>query len=165
MAGYHQHDAHEWYQYLIDKLHLCTEGHSENSQDSCRCFFHKTFYGKLRSTVTCDKCGNITRTDEPMIDLSLDVQIQAKKRAMGGIGSSGTPTLNGCLESFTTPEKLMADVYTCDDECGGTPQKATKQMQIKKLPAFLCMQLKVCLLRFSQSLSRSLSNMVIALRT
>lgn len=146
MAGYYQHDAHEWYQFLIDRLHACTEGHSDNSEKACPCFFHRTFYGKLRSSVTCDKCGNVTRKDEPMIDLSLDVQIQAKKRAMGGIGSAGTPTLNGCLESFTSPEKLMADAYNCNG-CGGTPQKATKQMQIKKLPAILCMQLKVRCLR------------------
>lgn len=75
------------------------------------------------------------------MDLSLDVQVQAKKRQLGGRGSS-TPTLNGCLESFTSPEKLMADVYNCSG-CGGTPQKATKQLKIKKLPAILCMQLKV----------------------
>lgn len=79
-----------------------------------------------------------------MIDLSLDVQIQAKKRAMGGGGSASTPTLNGCLESFTSPEKLMADAYNCSG-CRGTPQKAIKQMQIKKLPTILCMQLKVCI--------------------
>lgn len=78
-----------------------------------------------------------------MIDLSLDVQVQAKKRAMGGvIGPSSTATLKGCLESFTSPEHLMADAYNCD-QCGGTPQKATKQLQIKKLPAILCLQLKV----------------------
>lgn len=142
MAGYYQHDAHEWYQYLIDKLHACTEGHENDSEKGCPCFFHKTFYGKLRSSVTCDKCGNVNRTDESMIDLSLDVQIQAKKRAMGGGGSASTPTLSGCLESFTSPEKLMADAYNCSG-CGGTPQKATKQMQIKKLPTILCMQLKV----------------------
>lgn len=142
MAGYDQHDAHEWYQYLIDKLHACTEGHEDDSEKGCQCFFHKTFYGKLRSSVACDKCGNVNRTDEPMIDLSLDVQIQAKKRAMGGGGSSSTPTLSGCLQSFTSPEKLMADAYNCSG-CGGTPQKATKQMQIKKLPTILCMQLKV----------------------
>lgn len=144
MAGYYQHDAHEWYQFIIDKLHACTEGHVDNSEKGCPCFFHKTFYGKLRSSVTCDKCGNVNRTDEPMIDLSLDVQIQAKKRAMGGGGSASTPTLNGCLESFTSPEKLMADAYNCSG-CGGTPQKAIKQMQIKKLPTILCMQLKVCI--------------------
>lgn len=76
-----------------------------------------------------------------MVDLSLDVQVQAKKRAMGGNGTS-PPTLSGCLESFTSPEKLMADVYNCSG-CGNTPQKATKQLRIKKLPAILCMQLKV----------------------
>lgn len=81
------------------------------------------------------------------MDLSLDVQVQAKKRALGGGGSAATPTLEGCLESFTSPERLMADVYNCSG-CGGTPQKATKQLRIKRLPAILCMQLKVCFYRF-----------------
>jgi ubiquitin carboxyl-terminal hydrolase 22/27/51 len=92
--------------------------------------------------VTCDKCGNVTKTEDPIVDLSLDVQVQAKKRQLGGRASSMPPTLNGCLESFTSPEKLMADVYNCSG-CGNTPQKATKQLRIKKLPAILCMQLKV----------------------
>ena len=39
----------------------------------------------------------------------------------------------------------MADVYNCGG-CGGTPQRATKQLRIKRLPAILCMQLKVSLL-------------------
>ncbi|GMF75487.1 unnamed protein product [Aspergillus oryzae] len=140
-----QQDAHEYYQFLVDKLHSSTDGHHENHEKGCPCFFHKTFYGKLRSSVTCDKCGNVTRTDDPMVDLSLDVQVQAKKRAMGGAGPSSTPTLSGCLESFTSPEKLMAGVYNCSG-CGGSAQKATKQLRIKKLPAILCMQLKVSLL-------------------
>ncbi|CEN59638.1 Putative Ubiquitin C-terminal hydrolase Ubp8 [Aspergillus calidoustus] len=141
LAGYQQQDAHEYYQFLVDKLHASAEGHREGHGKGCHCFFHRTFYGKLRSSVTCDKCGNVTKTEDPIVDLSLDVQ--AKKRVMGGGGSghSTAPTLSGCLESFTSPEKLMADVYNCDG-CGGTPQKATKQLQIKKLPAILCMQLK-----------------------
>ncbi|GAB1194865.1 hypothetical protein APSETT444_004116 [Aspergillus pseudonomiae] len=141
LAGYQQQDAHEYYQFLVDKLHSSTDGHHENHEKGCPCFFHKTFYGKLRSSVTCDKCGNVTRTDDPMVDLSLDVQVQAKKRAMGGAGASSPPTLSGCLESFTSPEKLMAGVYNCSG-CGGSAQKATKQLRIKKLPAILCMQLK-----------------------
>jgi len=127
----------------VDKLHASTEGHVEDPSEKCHCFFHKAFYGTLRSSVTCDRCGNVTRTEDPMVDLSLDVQVQAKKRALGGQGSSTTPTLTGCLESFTSPEKLMAGVYNCSG-CGGTPQKATKQLRIKKLPAILCIQLKVC---------------------
>ncbi|PLB34555.1 putative ubiquitin C-terminal hydrolase Ubp8 [Aspergillus candidus] len=149
LAGYQQQDAHEYYQFLVDKLHASTEGHNDSHKGGCSCFFHKTFYGKLRSSVTCDKCGNITRTEDPMVDLSLDVQVQAKKRAMGGNGTS-PPTLSGCLESFTSPEKLMADVYNCSG-CGNTPQKATKQLRIKKLPAILCMQLK----RFEHTFSVS----------
>ncbi|KAE8150426.1 ubiquitin carboxyl-terminal hydrolase [Aspergillus avenaceus] len=141
LAGYQQQDAHEYYQFLVDKLHSSTDGHNENHAKGCPCFFHKTFYGKLRSSVTCDKCGNVTRTEDPMVDLSLDVQVQAKKRAMGGVGPSATPTLSGCLESFTSPEKLNAGVYNCSG-CGGSAQKATKQLRIKKLPAILCMQLK-----------------------
>ncbi|RAL03790.1 putative ubiquitin C-terminal hydrolase Ubp8 [Aspergillus ibericus CBS 121593] len=150
LAGYQQQDAHEYYQFLVDKLHASTEGHREGHEKGCPCFFHKTFYGKLRSSVTCDKCGNVTRTDDPMVDLSLDVQVQAKKRAMGGIGASSTPTLSGCLDSYTSPEKLMAGVYNCS-HCGGTPQKATKQLRIRKLPAILCMQLK----RFEHTFSVS----------
>ncbi|KAF4234482.1 hypothetical protein CNMCM6805_008583 [Aspergillus fumigatiaffinis] len=142
LAGYHQQDAHEYYQFLVDKLHTSTEGHVDDHDQGCSCFFHQTFYGKLKSSVKCDNCGNITKTEDPMLDLSLDVQVQAKKRAMGGgVGPSATPTLNGCLESFTSPERLMAGVYNCS-ECGGTPQKATKRLRIKKLPAILCMQLK-----------------------
>ncbi|PYH46855.1 putative ubiquitin C-terminal hydrolase Ubp8 [Aspergillus saccharolyticus JOP 1030-1] len=148
LAGYQQQDAHEYYQFLVDKLHASTEGHHENHQKGCPCFFHKTFYGKLRSSVTCDKCGNVTRTEDPMVDLSLDVQV--KKRAMGGGVGSSTPTLSGCLESFTSPEKLMAGVYNCS-QCNGNSQKATKQLRIKKLPAILCMQLK----RFEHSASVS----------
>jgi ubiquitin carboxyl-terminal hydrolase 22/27/51 len=143
LAGYQQQDAHEYYQFLVDKLHTSAEGNRENHEKGCSCFFHRTFYGKLRSSVTCDRCGNVTKTEDPIVDLSLDVQVQAKKRAMGGgTGPSVTPTLSGCLESFTSPEKLMADVYNCSG-CGNTPQKATKQLRIKKLPAILCMQLKV----------------------
>ncbi|KAB8079422.1 ubiquitin carboxyl-terminal hydrolase [Aspergillus leporis] len=141
LAGYQQQDAHEYYQFLVDKLHTSSDGHHENHEKGCPCFFHRTFYGKLRSSVTCDKCGNVTRTEDPMVDLSLDVQVQAKKRAMGGAGASSTPTLSGCLESFTSPEKLLAGVYNCSG-CGGSAQKATKQLRIKKLPAILCMQLK-----------------------
>ncbi|KAL3428836.1 hypothetical protein BDV09DRAFT_181414 [Aspergillus tetrazonus] len=151
LAGYQQQDAHEYYQFLVDKLHTSAEGNRENHEKGCSCFFHRTFYGKLRSSVTCDRCGNVTKTEDPIVDLSLDVQVQAKKRAMGGgSGPSATPTLSGCLESFTSPEKLMADVYNCSG-CGNTPQKATKQLRIKKLPAILCMQLK----RFEHTFSVS----------
>ncbi|QSS51099.1 ubiquitin carboxyl-terminal hydrolase [Histoplasma capsulatum var. duboisii H88] len=150
LSGYQQQDAHEFYQFLVDKLHAGAHDHVEDHNKTCHCFFHNAFYGKLRSSVTCDKCGNVTQTEDQMIDLSLDVQVQKKKRALGGGESTAAPTLDGCLQSFTSPEKLMADAYNCSG-CGSTQQKATKQLRIRKLPVILCMQLK----RFEHTLSVS----------
>lgn len=143
MAGYRQQDAHEYFQFLVNSLHACTPGHSESYDTKCQCFFHQTFYGELRSSVMCHKCGKTTHTYDPMADLSLDVQLQNKKRKLGRSTSSSTGTLLGCLDSFTAVEDLHADAaYHCE-KCGNTPQRASKRLQIRKLPALLCMQLKV----------------------
>ncbi|KAL1975030.1 hypothetical protein VTN31DRAFT_5234 [Thermomyces dupontii] len=154
LAGYQQQDAHEFYQFLVDRLHLSAEGHEAVPDKKCGCFFHKAFYGKIRSSVTCDRCGNVTVTEDPMMDLSLDVHVQGKKRLLGG-RENGTflskpTTLSGCLESFTAPERLVADQYNCGI-CGESAHRATKQLRIKKLPAILCMQLK----RFEHTLAVS----------
>ncbi|KAK5795923.1 hypothetical protein VI817_005208 [Penicillium citrinum] len=143
MAGYRQQDAHEYFQFLVNSLHACTPGHSESHDTKCECFFHQTFYGELRSSVMCHKCGKTTHTYDPMADLSLDVQLQNKKRKLGrSTASSTTATLTGCLDSYTAIEDLHADAaYHCE-KCGNTPQRASKRLQIRKLPAILCMQLK-----------------------
>lgn len=143
MAGYRQQDAHEYFQFLVNSLHSCTPGHSESYDTKCECFFHQTFYGELRSSVMCHKCGKTTHTYDPMADLSLDVQLQNKKRKLGrSTASSTTATLTGCLDSYTAVEDLHADAaYHCE-KCGNTPQRASKRLQIRKLPVILCMQLK-----------------------
>lgn len=149
MAGYRQQDAHEYFQFLVNGLHACTPGHAETYDTKCNCFFHQTFYGELRSSVMCHKCGKTTNTYDPMADLSLDVQLQNKKRKLGRSTStlSSTPTLTGCLDSFTAVEDLHADAaYHCE-KCGNTPQRASKRLQIRKLPVVLCMQLKVRCIR------------------
>ncbi|KAJ5544559.1 Peptidase C19 ubiquitin carboxyl-terminal hydrolase 2 [Penicillium sp. DV-2018c] len=142
MAGYRQQDAHEYFQFLVNELHSSTPGHVENYDKPCQCFFHQMFYGELRSSVMCHKCGQTTNTHDPMADLSLDVQLQHKKRKLGGTTASTTGTLIGCLDSFTAAEDLHADApYHCE-KCGNTPQRASKRLQIRKLPVMLCMQLK-----------------------
>ncbi|KAJ5779765.1 Peptidase C19 ubiquitin carboxyl-terminal hydrolase 2 [Penicillium paradoxum] len=142
MAGYRQQDAHEYFQFLVNGLHSSTPGHVESYDKPCECFFHQMFYGELRSSVMCHKCGQTTNTHDPMADLSLDVQLQHKKRKLGRSSSSTTGTLIGCLDSFTAAEDLHADAaYHCE-KCGNTPQRASKRLQIRKLPVMLCMQLK-----------------------
>ncbi|KAJ5505340.1 Peptidase C19 ubiquitin carboxyl-terminal hydrolase 2 [Penicillium expansum] len=142
MRGYRQQDAHEYFQFLVNELHSSTPGHVESYDKPCNCFFHQMFYGELRSSVMCHKCGQTTNTHDPMADLSLDVQLQHKKRKLGRSTSSTTGTLLGCLDSFTAAEDLHADAaYHCE-KCGNTPQRASKRLQIRKLPVMLCMQLK-----------------------
>lgn len=117
-------------------------GEDHESSKTCRCFFHKVFYGKLRSTVTCSKCKNSTVRDDPMMDLSLDMQIQAKKRAIESSKAPATTLdLDSCLKSFTASEKLVADAYSCQI-CDET-QPASKDLKLRRLPAILCVQLKV----------------------
>ncbi|EEP80577.1 conserved hypothetical protein [Uncinocarpus reesii 1704] len=142
LAGYQQQDAHEFYQFLVNKLHATAEDHVDGYEQKCRCFFHKAFFGKLQSSVTCHRCRNTNRTEDPIMDLSLAFQVQRKKKALHWIpgDSESTPSLNGCLDSYTAPEELPASDYNCS-WCG-TPQGATKQLRLRKLPVILCMQLK-----------------------
>ena len=155
LAGYAQQDAHEYFQSLLDHLHISSGCDLPKDQKNCSCLYHQIFYGKLKSTVTCLSCKNVTVVEDPIVDLSLDLRQQAKRRKLsgpksGGAGGKGAVDENAplelsqCLKNFTTPEKLTGDAYTCRSrECGDTPQKARKHLTIKKLPPALCIQLKV----------------------
>lgn len=147
LAGYQQQDAHEYMQFILNTLHLANGG-STDSED-CNCVVHETFYGKLSSTVTCDNCRNVTTALDPYMDLSLDVRSHGKKRKLN-IANGDEPAsldLRDCLERFTVKEKLGSADYTCR-KCD-SPQSATKQLSIKRLPPVLSIHLKVCLFRLS----------------
>lgn len=135
LAGYQQQDAHEYLQFMLNTLHLQNGG----IEDNCRCIIHRTFQGELRSTVTCDKCKNKTITDEPFMDLSLDVRNYGKKRK--GDTSEPELELRECFERFTGVEKLAAEDYSCHN-CKER-QSATKQLSILTLPDVVVIHLKV----------------------
>ncbi|KAI4149025.1 MAG: hypothetical protein LQ340_004820 [Diploschistes diacapsis] len=153
LAGYAQQDAHEYFQSLLDHLHISSGCTTSKDKKDCNCLYHQLFYGKLRSTVTCLSCKNMTVVEDPIVDLSLDLRQQAKRRRLNPKASglnnksnmeeSAPLELSQCLKSFTAPEKLFSDTYVCHSrECGDTPQKARKHLTIKKLPPALCIQLK-----------------------
>jgi ubiquitin carboxyl-terminal hydrolase 22/27/51 len=126
----------------VNKLHASAEGTTEDWRDPCRCFFHRAFFGKLQSKLSCNQCGSASRTEDPIMDLSLAFQVQRKKSALGAAdrGKDALPSLEGCLASYTAEEQLAASDYTCN-ECSA--KGATKQLKLKELPVILCMQLKV----------------------
>ncbi|MCJ1477043.1 hypothetical protein MMC13_005714 [Lambiella insularis] len=145
LAGYHQQDAHDFFQSLLNQLHTSCGCVDADSDKNCDCLYHRTFFGKLLSTVTCLQCRNETVTQDPIVDLSLDLQKPMKRRKLDGkaTGAEAPLELSTCLTNFTTPEKLGVDAYTCKSkQCNNTPQRAKKHLTIKQLPPALCIQLK-----------------------
>jgi ubiquitin carboxyl-terminal hydrolase 22/27/51 len=141
MAGKSQQDAQEYYMMLVDKLHESTAVVSD-WKGRCQCFFHKAFFGRMRSEVTCDGCGTISRTQDAFSVISLDFQKQAKRRKKFAAlqSTSAVPDLYGALQAYTSAETLLAEDYTCQG-CV-TPNSASKRLRIRKLPALLCIQVK-----------------------
>ena len=140
MSGLGQQDSHEWYLSILDKLHESV-GSVLDSKGRCKCFFHKAFFGRLRSEVTCDTCGLVSRTQEPFSDINIDFQKQVRKTKKVLTGPRVvTPSLEACLTTYTSSETLPAEAYRCY-QCG-VPRTASKRLRIRKLSAVLCMQVK-----------------------
>lgn len=114
----------------------------------CKCIYHQSFFGIFRNTVTCSQCKQVTVTEDPFIDVSVDLQGPVKRRRLEEPGTKsegqGELDLTLCLEQYTSAEQLDADGYTCrSEECRTTSQTARKQMTMRKVPPALCIQLKV----------------------
>lgn len=193
MSGKSQQDAQEWFIIIVDKLHeavtnpLVTSANSHSFSSNsvngvdpkdpemknskakhCWCFFHKVFYGRFYSDITCETCHKVTTTEEEFSSMSLDFKKQAKRKkkeanssskkdadtkdskeskskkdaaaASAASTPSTTPNLHECLKSYTAPELLNSDNYTCPS-CK-TPRNATKRLRVRKLPAILCVHVK-----------------------
>lgn len=156
LAGYDEHDAHEYFQFLCEELHrtirknrqtsLSADGapNGELATADCNCIIHQTFYGKFQSTLTCQGCDSVSTSVEPFLDLSLAIENIAKRReTTSGNGvdfAKERPlTLQRCLdEEYMKPDQ-------CTYSCGycKSPQEAEKQLSIKNLPNVLCIQFKV----------------------
>ncbi|KAM0747087.1 cysteine proteinase [Meredithblackwellia eburnea MCA 4105] len=129
LSGYAQQDAHEFLISAMNLIHATTPG-SKNID--CSCIVHETFSGQLRSEVRCGKCGNVTASVDPFLDLSLDLKGQV---------AAMEHTLLGCLNRFTSSEKLSPGQYSCA-KCGDNSQVASKRLGIKQLPPVLNIQFK-----------------------
>jgi len=93
------------------------------------------FGGMLQSTVICGECEHASYCFDPFLDLSLQIA-----------GRTGGCSVTDCLSAFTEVEILKkTDGYRCE-RCKRVV-KATKQLQIYRLPKVLIVHLK----RFSSS--------------
>ena len=134
-----EQDAHEFFQFLAEELHE-RNGDGKRpeigSEHLCNCIIHQTFYGKMQTTTTCQKCSGTTNAVQSFLDLSLGLEnmsLKRKKNPQAGL------TLRDCLdEEYVKSDKCEYRCHSCESS-----QQARRQTSIKRLPNVLSIQLKV----------------------
>ncbi|KAH6792284.1 ubiquitin-specific protease 22 [Perilla frutescens var. hirtella] len=163
LASYEQQDAHEFFIAMLDRIHekLGKSSLANKENGDCQCIAHRVFSGLLRSDVTCTSCGFTSSTYDPCVDVSLDLNTGTSfatdfsSRPSKLNETLAAPTLAGCLDLFTRPEKLGSDQKLFCENCQ-EKQDALKQMSLKKLPLVLCLHIK----RFEHSPIRKMSRKI-----
>ncbi|XVE65301.1 hypothetical protein DITRI_Ditri07aG0169800 [Diplodiscus trichospermus] len=127
---YHQEDAHEFLQCLLDRLEsCCSDLNIKNilsSPDDN--LVKKVFGGRLVSRLCCCNCGHISYTYEPLNDLSLEIE--------------DMDSLPAALESFTKVEKIedLQMKFTCNN-CE-KEVSVEKQLMLDQAPSIATFHLK-----------------------
>jgi ubiquitin carboxyl-terminal hydrolase 44/49 len=66
-SGYQQQDAQEFLRALLDQMH------EELKSKKGKTLILQIFQGQFISEMTCGKCKNVSRKEEPFLDLSLSI--------------------------------------------------------------------------------------------
>jgi ubiquitin carboxyl-terminal hydrolase 22/27/51 len=165
LTGDVEHDAHEFFQFLAEKLHETETSQSRASDgaklgNSCECIIHQTFYGKTQTNMTCTHCGATSIAVQPFLNLDLTIGGAAKKRIgkgkkgdKGGQKAAKQLTLYQCLdEEYRQSEDCARTCHSCYGH-----QECRKQTVIKRLPNVLCIQIKVFFILSNKVLIRPIS--------
>lgn len=156
--GYHQHDAHEFLRYMLDRLHTELQSVPNSLPASPTNSKMKDFYiaptpvkkgtsfvtnvfgGTLLSEVRCLVCGQESKKHDPFLDLSLDIP---EKFYKDDDIDKKQPycDISDCLTSFISIEELTeTELYHCSN-CK-KKQRSTKRFWIRRLPKVLCLHIK-----------------------
>ena len=131
-----QEDSHEFLRQLIDScvqgelpIRLTANPKGPLVPQSVRSTttMGQLFSGYLQSQVTCGDCGNVSRTFDPYMDISLEIQ--------------DSHSLVDCLKRFTRADTLAGqNAYRCS-KCHKRVS-ARKQMVVHRCPPLLTFQFK-----------------------
>ncbi|KAF9785228.1 hypothetical protein BJ322DRAFT_1108684 [Thelephora terrestris] len=131
-SSMHQ-DAHEFLNYLLNRIVEETEAERKSAQEpdrsnpSSSTIVHRLFEGVLTSETRCLTCETVSSRDESFLDLSIDIEQNS--------------SVTACLRQFSASEMLcQKNKFFCDGCCD--LQEAEKRMKIKKLPNVLALHLK-----------------------
>ncbi|EOD03769.1 hypothetical protein EMIHUDRAFT_69418, partial [Emiliania huxleyi CCMP1516] len=131
-----QEDAHEFLRYVLEKLtkegSAVVEAARPPGVTGKYTALQSWFSGALRSQIQCCHCGHESNTQDPFLDLSLEL------RAVGG---RVAPDLDGAMTQFCQEEFLDgANKYKC--EACGKLRRARKQFLVERPPRHLSVHLK-----------------------
>ncbi|PVV02067.1 hypothetical protein BB560_003487 [Smittium megazygosporum] len=105
----------------------------------CNCIIHQAFGGVLQSTVVCSGCGNVTVSNDPVLDLSLDFRQNTRKNIIKklALGSSSKNLSGSTFDSFVspTPTESLAEEFNKNKSDGST-QKRELEAQIREKELF-----------------------------
>jgi len=146
--GYQQQDAHEFLRYMLDRLHtellhLLPGKLKAEPKVQSNSLVTSVFGGTLQSCVTCLTCKQTSKTNDPFLDLSIDIpQIYTgppRKQKDGEI----LPVchVHDCLQKFVEKEELADSERFFCNSCK-SKQPSTKQFWIRRLPTVLCLHVK-----------------------
>ncbi|KAI8812150.1 hypothetical protein BJ742DRAFT_674130 [Cladochytrium replicatum] len=125
-----QEDAHEFIRYYVEALEKrCVKigGRYGSGYLGSRSIIGSIFGGKLQSEVICLRCKTKSAKQDPMLDLSLEIQ--------------NCSSVEDALRKFTEPELLSgSNRYFCE-KCKSLVE-AKKKLQISEPPPVLTVHLK-----------------------
>ena len=102
------------------------------------------FGGTLQSCVTCLTCRQSSKTDDPFLDLSIDIPPAyggPVRKAKEGEQQQPVCNIHDCLQKFVEREEL-ADSERFHCRSCKSKQPSTKQFCIRRLPTVLCLHIK-----------------------
>uniref|UniRef100_A0A914HCN0 ubiquitinyl hydrolase 1 n=1 Tax=Globodera rostochiensis TaxID=31243 RepID=A0A914HCN0_GLORO len=93
LAGYEQHDAHEFLISALNILHRHSGSTSmKQNPHECKCIIDRLFTGHLQSDLTCTRCQRVSTTVDPYWDISLELLNGCRRPAAVDGGGSGGGT-------------------------------------------------------------------------
>ncbi|CAK9440482.1 uncharacterized protein LODBEIA_P45780 [Lodderomyces beijingensis] len=120
------HDAHEFFNYLINEIIESVNKESQSSSNWC----NDIFQGLITNETKCLSCETVTSRQENFLDLSIDIP-----------PGESAYSLNYSINNFSKSETLRNQNKFHCNTCSSL-QEAVKTIKIKKSPQVLVINLK-----------------------
>lgn len=141
LAGFEEQDAQELLMALFNIIHSQYSNDNSTDEKTCSCIIDRFFKGALQSEITCSQCGSVSRKNDLVRDISLQIPLSSSNDdSFSSLSSpsSSAISLENCLWRFTHSETLSN--FFCD-KCQMS-MSANIKLTISQAPIVACFHLK-----------------------